>query len=140
MKNDDKLPLEGWFNQHLTKTFENVLANAVVIKHADRFRFGVPDFSITMNRQTGWLETKVSDRWPKIKKMRGIQRLTCQCLHHASDGRCWIVVFDVHRDVRRTSLVDPRFVTRDLVIEQVIAQYEGWDYLAVADFVREQLR
>lgn len=37
------------------------LRNAVIFKHSDRFSAGIPDFSVTVNGNTLWVEVKM---WP----------------------------------------------------------------------------
>jgi hypothetical protein len=77
------------------------LKSFVVFKHADRFRSGIPDVSVSGNGFTSWWEFKYAD--PDFDS-RGIQELTMLRLDHASYARYVIFCED---KVRQVLIVEP---------------------------------
>lgn len=78
-----------------------------VIKHADRFRKGVPDISVTGIQQTWWLELKIIEApWmgpdDLVAKFRErvmediVQFMTMRRLSAKSGGRAFYLAFDWH--------------------------------------------
>ena len=57
--------LEGTFTSKLISKLRKqpALRRAVIIKHANPFHRGVPDFSVTIGRRTWWYEVK---RWGEV--------------------------------------------------------------------------
>ena len=49
---------EATLTRELLRVLERKLSGSIVIKHADRFRIGVPDASVTWDGTTSWLEVK----------------------------------------------------------------------------------
>jgi hypothetical protein len=89
-----------------------------VIKHADRFRKGVPDFSVTGQSQTWWLEIKIiEDKWSgkynidvpfRARVMEDIvQFMTMRRLSKRSDGRAFYLAYDW--DTKQFHVTKPEF-------------------------------
>lgn len=90
-------------------TAQKALRGSEVIKHSDRFTAGVPDISISWIGFTNWIEDKVIRGKQTLRSVIGPdQILQCTRLATATDGRCWIVVFD--EALQRTTIWLPRML------------------------------
>lgn len=79
--------------KRLREHLEVGLPGAVIIKHTEHLRAGVPDLSVTWHGKTTWLEVKFEN--PTFVS-NGIQRLTMKAL--AREGRAVYAVYNVVKD------------------------------------------
>jgi hypothetical protein len=123
---------EATLTRELLKILERKLSGAVIIKHADRFRAGVPDASITWNGTTSWLEVKYVRRrhrgaLPK-SQFPAAQFVTMAQL--AAAGRAiYLVYFG-----RRLTLWHPRAVLGAIRDGELVLPRERWDEVHPGDF------
>ncbi len=61
---------EAQFSQKLRKELQKRLPGAVIFKHNDSITGGVPDFSVTLNRRTTWVEVKLAGNKPEDSKLQ----------------------------------------------------------------------
>ncbi len=99
------LKSEGKQKASLKKEMELVLPRFVIISHIDSLN-GIPDWSVTGNKVTSWLEFKSAT--PAFTS-RGIQVLTARRL--AAVGFCRYVIFWEDGKSKRTCIVHPRNVS-----------------------------
>jgi hypothetical protein len=70
-------------------------ANAVVFKHADRSTTGIPDWTMSLYGSTFWIEDKYLRTGDKLHDIVPVQQLsTCHQLHSATEGKCWVFVYE----------------------------------------------
>lgn len=85
-----------------------LMPGAEVLKHADRFNAGYPDFTVTWKWITSWWEVKFYD--DMAFKSPKVQEIQCQKL--ATQGVCNYIIFEQRRGVRRTLIVAPKEIER----------------------------
>lgn len=118
---------EGTLLAACRRKIKELFPDAVIIKHADSVTSGVPDLSCTYNGMTSWWEFK---QGPKIKWKNALQELTCRRLAH--HGTCYVVLYEIINDVKRTVILRPD--------EIEIASVSGFDHVFVAEIIREAHR
>lgn len=96
---------EGTLKNQLVKRLEDDMPGAVVLRHEELFRSGIPDMSVTWNGKTTWWEAKLADPNPRGK---GIQKLTASRL--AEQGRCYYIIWVASPGPKRTLIVEPKHV------------------------------
>jgi hypothetical protein len=116
---------EATLTRELLKVLERKLPGAVIIKHADRFRAGVPDASVTWGGTTSWLEVKyVRRRLQRIlpkSQFPADQFVTMDRL--AAAGRAiYLIYFG-----QRLTLWHPRAVLGSIRNGVLILPWERWD-------------
>lgn len=95
----------------------------VIIKHSDGFTSGSPDVSITWKKKDTWWEFK---HGPKVHWANALQQLTCRRL--ATNGICYVILYEDIKGVRRTCILTP---------DEVLVEFtHGFDHRFVLDFVR----
>ena len=94
---------EATLKQELVLAFKKSLPGAVVFRHEDKFRAGIPDISVTWNRMTTWLEVKyITSRLIQ----RRIQHVTVCDLAEA--GSCFYVHYVNKPPSWETVVIEPR--------------------------------
>ena len=125
---------EATRTRELLKVLERKLPGAFIIKHADRFRSGVPDASITWGGTTSWLEVKYVRRQlqrtlPK-SQFPADQFVTMDCL--AAAGRAiYLIYFG-----RRLTLWHPRAVLGSIRNGVLVLPWERWDEVCPGGFYK----
>ena len=102
------MPTESSLTQDLKRVIEKAMHGAVYLKHADKFRHGVPDDSVTWNRVTSWWEVKFWNE--KAFKSRPVQEITCRRL--ASQGLCFYIIYERRKGVDSVRIVHPRLLSQ----------------------------
>lgn len=112
----------------------------MILNHADRRRYGVPDWSVTGRKQSTWWEFKHGT--PSFESPE-IQLLTCRRL--AVVGVCWYVIWREDRKTQRTLIVSPQGVFNHLrqgqpLDHQIYAQAPSYqfDHQWLAWFIKSQ--
>lgn len=95
---------ESYFKRKLAAMIKEQLHNFLVISHVD-VQSGIPDWSITGNGVTSWLEFKHGT--PAFTS-HGVQVVVARKL--AIAGKCRYVVFWERGDAKETLIVDPKDV------------------------------
>jgi hypothetical protein len=129
---------ESALTSPLIKALDAAMLGAEVIKHNDRFTFGIPDISVNW-QSTAWLEIKATETerlehhkyWQK-------QLITCRRLERATH-RCWFVVYREMQGIKETIIIRPREVFDDRRLGLAEEVFVGFNHKAVAEFVKEQL-
>jgi hypothetical protein len=96
---------EAYVQTQVLTRLRAVMRSAFIVKHADKFTFGVPDISVTDNKLTSWWELKFAD--PGFDS-HATQREAMKKLERV--GHCArYVIFDMHDEGRgrATYLVKP---------------------------------
>jgi hypothetical protein len=134
---------EATLTRELLKVLERKLSGAFIIKHADRFRSGVPDASITWGGTTSWLEVKYVRR--DIFREGGSHRLA---LHKRQFPSAQFVTMDqlaaAGRAIyliyfgRRIMLWHPRAVLGAIRDGVVILPWERWDKVYPGGFYEDR--
>lgn len=124
---------EAELKRRLLDRIHDALPRFVVIPHVDA-KNGVPDWSVTGNGFTSWLEFKHAT--PAFAS-KGIQVLTARRL--AAAGHCRYVVFWECAGCKMTYIVHPREVQigRNAAIAFDVPAAEGFDFNFVIDHVRK---
>lgn len=135
---------ESELKTKLMAAMEVAMPGVVVIRHEDKYTSGIPDISVSWNRQTIWLEVKhVTPRKPF--KSRSDQIVMCCKL--ARQGQCWYVIYHEKTDwIKKTLIVQPDDVKtwkRDDRLEfENLGIYNGvfgsFDHRFIARFVKEE--
>ena len=99
---------------------------AVVLKHADKLTYGVPDFSVTFHHHTSWWEVKFakprSKNKPPTFESKGIQDITCKKL--AVQGSCHYIIYSVDEEgTKGVQIMQPRFLDEWKPVRQTIDAY-----------------
>lgn len=118
----------------LVKTLREGLQHFYVVKHSERIiggTIGVPDISITGNKDTTWLEVKFAD--PTFTSS-GRQELTMLML--ANYGHCArYIIYEKRGKDRWTFIVHPKnFASWKTQFENV---FEGFNHLQILDYIRK---
>lgn len=130
----------------LLPALQGEMPQAVILKHADRFRSGVPDISVDFVT-TGWLEVKATEREESLETMKGIQLLTARKIYNVTH-RCWFVVykeFKTPREVagflttKEVAVYTPRQVSIEGYLKLSEARFAGFDHSRVAAWIRQKL-
>lgn len=98
---------ESQLTTGLLKELRSSLPGAVILKHADRFTFGVPDVSVTLFGVTSWWEIKNAN--PDFRSI-GIQDLTA--LRLAGAGICHYIIYESTPKCQRTLIVHPKDIAK----------------------------
>ena len=114
------------------------MPGAEVLKHSDRFTFGIPDVSVNW-RDTCWLEVKATEtaRLERHKYL-GRQLLLCRRLERAT-GKCWFVVYRETAGVQSVGLWRPTQVLDDGRLGDCAEDFLGFDHASVAQFVKGRM-
>jgi hypothetical protein len=113
----------------LLKTYRTESPGSVVIKHADRFTFGVPDMTVTENWMTSWWEVKHAD--PDFES-QGIQELMALRLYTAGRN-CHYIIYD--ENPKSVLIVRPPDI-KDWKTKS-IAETLGHDHKWVVNFIKD---
>lgn len=132
---------ETYISGKLKTAIVTMLPKAVVFKHSDYATVGIPDFSVTFNLRTIWLEVKSIGPDGKFIQ-RGLQHDTC--LRLANISHCWYVVYSNAGHGKRTHLAsphsfDPKQPETHPWLKKETSHYPGYDHVAVAHFVKQVL-
>lgn len=119
---------ESGLKSALLKQMKLVVPGFVVLGHRDGVTSGVPDWSVTGEGRTTWIEFKHAA--PNFKST-GIQELTMMRL--AGAGYARYVVWEEKRGVKRTLIVHPKDL-KDLTPE---AWCVGFDHRWLAEQIRK---
>ena len=87
--------------EHLRKMYPGY----VVLRHEDRFTFGIPDISVTGHGRTSWWEAKHAN--PDFESL-GYQELTM--LRLSAGGYARYIIWEEIGDVKRTLIVHPKLL------------------------------
>ena len=120
---------EGDLKQQLVIELKKQMYGAIVLRHEEIFRAGVPDISVTWNKVTSWWEVKHVN--PRLTG-RGLQKLTC--LQLSQVGICWYVIYRDVGGLKETRIVEPRLLDS---LETPHA-WPGYNHGFVADFVKRK--
>lgn len=86
---------ERTITTNVIKHVRGAIRHAVVLKHADRFTAGIPDFSVSVMGGTTWIEMKYQRAGARlIDIIDTVQLHLCYQLATVTNGRCWIVVYE----------------------------------------------
>lgn len=117
----------------LLKLLRAELRDYKIIKHADRWTKGIPDFSATGDGITSWWEVKhTTDHSIKHHKDFGIQWETMKALERA--GTAYYVVYS-NRGLPRVEIARPSKVQQDGSYEAMNYKV-GYEHFHVLDFIR----
>lgn len=122
---------EATLKSELAKLARVVLAPWIIFRHEDKFTHGVPDFSITGNRRTSWLEAKFAN--PKFET-KGIQELTM--LRLAKNGIAFYPVYSLVDGCKMTYLVHPSEIGKPRTTWSNCV--EGFNHLWVLEEVKKE--
>lgn len=124
---------ESYFKRKLKELVEEVLPGFEIISHVDT-KSGLPDWSVTGNGMTSWLEFKHAT--PAFSS-RGVQVVVCRKLARA--GRCRYVIFWQSGDVKRTLIVHPGAVKFGYngSVDAIEREKPGHDLQFVVDYIKE---
>jgi len=131
------MPQETKPKRQLVERLKHDLVGAVVLRHEDHFRAGIPDISVTWHKLTTWLEVKHAD--PYLSGS-GIQLHLAGQL--ADQGFCWFIIYYEDETAKRTLIVHPSEVYRDSwkELSDSSRMAQGFDHKFVVDFLRGQYR
>lgn len=116
---------EATLKQSLVACLKNRLPGAVVFRHEDRFRAGIPDISVTWGHHTSWLEVKYAA--PRIRA-REFQDVTLRDLARHGWGSFMVVYFN-HAGVVETRVIDP--------LNNSILRTPGLNHNFVVEIIRD---
>ncbi|KKM23577.1 hypothetical protein LCGC14_1613800 [marine sediment metagenome] len=106
--------IEGDLTTDLVKACKKSMTGAVIIKHADRSSYGIPDLSITWQKATTWWEVKFFNNKPFNSPEQ--QEIMCQKL--STQGHCHYVIYKQQYAMRSILIVNPFHINE-------------WDHAAV---------
>jgi hypothetical protein len=131
---------ESFLKKRLGDYLRANLPDAVIFRHEDHFTAGIPDFSITCNGATSWIEAKV------ITDAHGFMAKKIQTLNMVKlndQGHAFYVVWDSSDKQSRTAIVEPRLVWRHVsrgTLEKLTSEFtwiSGFNHAAVFDTIKE---
>lgn len=94
---------ESDLTQDLMRFAHAEMHGSVVMKHADRFNSGHPDFSLTWHGITSWWEVKHYDNEPFETPQ--LQKITCQRL--ARQTVCNYIIYEQRGEFKQVLIVHP---------------------------------
>jgi hypothetical protein len=125
---------ETGLTNELLKLMRRELRGFVIFKHADKFRHGVPDISVT-SHVTSWLEVKHAD--PGFDS-KGIQELTM--LRLANMGPAFYIIYAEPRGSyypRQTMMILPTDIGRwEELRSDPLVLTQGFDHKWVVEKIR----
>ena len=99
---------ESSLTQDLKLEIAKAMHGVVLIKHADKYQSGVPDFTATWLRITSWWEVKF---WNEGDfESPAIQELTCKRL--ARQGLCFYIIYEIRNGDRSIRIVRPELLSQ----------------------------
>lgn len=123
---------EASLKGELVREIKRQLPGAVVMRHEDLLRAGVPDMSVTWRGRTSWWEVKYANPRPRH---RGLQTGVCQLL--AVHGTCYFIIYsDNGHEICDTIIVHPREVVRSNWPYTGVARTSDHDHSFVAAFIK----
>lgn len=129
--NKSEADLKSELVDHLKKAFPR----AVIIRHEDRYRHGVPDISFTLGH-TLWFEAKVAQ--PQLSG-KGIQKVTCLQLEAAANN-CFYIIWTLAEGWHQTtSICSPSIVHKGTWRIEPITHSQEIDHKLVTHFIDKQL-
>lgn len=108
----------------------------VILKHADAFTAGIPDFSVTWKRKTSWYEVKHTYSSDTISGT-DLQWLTARRLSQA--GHCYYLIYQSHGQMKRIDIVKPEDIVEGKRFRSSAGfQYQHlFDHQPVLDFIKK---
>lgn len=126
---------EAILKTQLVELLNQTFPTAVVIRHEDRYRHGVPDLSFTLGKTT-WFEAKMAHG--NVLSGKGIQKVTCLQLEAAADNSFYIIW--TARSVKfeeSTIIARPSQVHKGTWRQNPLLYQSGHDHEAVVQFIHD---
>lgn len=95
---------ESSLTQDQLAQIQKMMRAAVIMKHADKYHTGYPDFSLTWRGITSWWEVKFYDDAPFDAPT--LQHITCMKL--ADQGYCYYLIFERRGEEKKTRIIRPQ--------------------------------